>query len=720
MYAALCSAALVAASLLADSKPPRARIDFPLPSALTDAGTMRVRGSARDPDGIAAVHVNGVPASTADGFLTWWAVVPLELGENALVVETVDALGNLDARAAVTRVRRDGAIMRRPQGLALDSASGTCFVFDWVPDGSQLPYQTRILAADLSTGALAVTSSGSKGSGPLPSYATGEMEHDPVGGRLLLLQGFTPGTLLAVDTITGYRSVVSGDGVGAGPPFASAVGLELDLENGRAFAFNPSYEFKPTLGALLSVDLASGDRQIVSSYTIGSGPWPHSQRKMTREPGGQRLLVACALADLVLAIDTQSGDREIISDAASGLGTPWSYVWDVAAPAGGRAWVGSVSDGRLFGLDLQSGVHAEAAAPPANDPGQLYDVEVDAAHGRLLAADDLRAAILSKPLAGGGLEVLLRNSIGGGEPFRRSLVGGLTVDKDGRAWMVDHQYGELFAVGLADGVRTLVSGDGVGGGPELVQPVDVALDDSTGSTRALVLDVGLKAVVAVDLTTGDRSVLSGPGAGLGTALILWPGVVLSLEVAGGSAWVMDSGAEFFEHRLVVVDLVTGNRTLISGDGVGAGPTLIFSEDLAIDSAGGRAITFINKEVAAIDLMTGDRSVLSGAGVGSGPPLGSPVLVSWDEARDRALVYGIQAGVTAVDGTTGDRVLLAKFDETKGPALAWPASMALWQPQPGGEPILLLGDHELTALGALDLALDPISGETPAWRAIVSR
>jgi hypothetical protein len=74
----------------------------------------------------------------------------------------------------------------------------------------------------------------------------------------------------------------------------------------------------------------------------------------------------------------------------------------------------------------------------------------------------------------------------------------------------------------------------------------------------------------------------------------------------------------------------------------------------------------------------------------------------------------------VDGATGDRVRLAESNAGKGPGLAWPMSMALWRPQPGAEAILVLGDHELTALTAIDLAVDPFTGETPAWRAIVSR
>src|SRR5262245_43673452 len=116
MSAALGSVLLATLACPFDSDPPQARIDFPLPTALTDAATLRIRGTARDPDGVASVRVNGVAASTVNGFATWWVELPLEFGENVLRVETLDFAGNLDPSAAETLVRRDGAIVRRPNG----------------------------------------------------------------------------------------------------------------------------------------------------------------------------------------------------------------------------------------------------------------------------------------------------------------------------------------------------------------------------------------------------------------------------------------------------------------------------------------------------------------------------------------------------------------------------------------------------------------------------
>ncbi len=716
MSAVLGSVLLAALACSFDADPPLARIDFPLPMALTDAETIRVRGTARDPDGIASVRVNGILASTVNGFASWWVEVPLDVGQNLLQVETLDLAGNLDPSAAETSVRRDGVIVRRPEGLALDPARGTCFVFDWVPDGfEQLP-KTRIVAADLATGELSIVSSSAKGSGPLPRYASSEMEFDSVAGRLLLLDG-TLNSLLAVDLVSGDRTVVSGGTVGSGPPLASVTGLELDLDHDRAFVFDQSFD--PASGALLGVNLSSGARWVVSSPAVGSGPWPKYQRFMQRVPGGDRLLVACYMTDVLLGIDVGTGDRAILSDVSSSVGAPWFGIWSVAAIPGGRAWVSSVGDGRLFALDLASGKNATIAAPPPGEDGALMDLKLDAGSDRLLAADDMHAALIALDLKSGALEVALRNSIGSGIEYRRSMVRGTAVNAAGRALVIDPILGELVEVGLASGVRTLLSGSGVGAGTDFVQPIAVAFDASAGTERALVLDPGL-GVVAVDLATGDRSLVSGAGVGAGPAFQFEPSATLSMKVTDGIAWVMDSADDFFSNRLMAVDLATGNRRLVSGDGVGAGRPLIFCYDFDVDEEGGRALAISLEELVSIDLASGDRALFSGSAAGSGPEFNDPVLIAWDDLEQRAIVYGVYAGLISVDGASGDRLLIAHFDPSKGPRLAWPMSMALWRPAQLGEPILLLGDHELTALTALDLAVDPLTGAVPACGTIVAR
>jgi hypothetical protein len=107
--------------------------------------------------------------------------------------------------------------------------------------------------------------------------------------------------------------------------------------------------------------------------------------------------------------------------------------------------------------------------------------------------------------------------------------------------------GALVAYDLATEERTVVTGDG----PPLVYPVAIALD-ATGET-AYVADAGLEAILAVDLATGTRSVVSGAGRGTGpalampTALLLDEGRLVVIRYAG--------------ERALAVDPLTGDRAL---------------------------------------------------------------------------------------------------------------------------------------------------------------
>jgi hypothetical protein len=77
---------------------------------------------------------------------------------------------------------------------------------------------------------------------------------------------------------------------------------------------------------------------------------------------------------------------------------------------------------------------------------------------------------------------------------------------DGHRLLVVEDYGvrAIHAIDIATGESTVVSGEGVGAGPEFQSPRGIALVGTT----ALVGDADLNAVFAVDLLTGDRVIIS--------------------------------------------------------------------------------------------------------------------------------------------------------------------------------------------------------------------
>jgi Glucodextranase, domain B len=252
----------------------------------------------------------------------------------------------------------------------------------------------------------------------------------------------------------------------------------------------------------------------------------------------------------------------------------------------------------------------------------------------------------------------------------------------------------LFSVELASGKDTVISDSEVGSGPAFMRLVDVALDEERG--RALVLDRGLDALLAVDLTTGARTVISDEVTGSGPMLDLVSGLVLDAEA--GRALVIPGSIE--EDALLAVDLATGARTLISGQDRGTGPALAVTQDLALDATGNRVlITDLIRGLVAVDLATGDRAILSGAATAGGPGLEEPDGVALDAQQGRALLVDAARDLlVAVDLETGGRTLLSGDTVGTGPELHKPQALAL----DGEARRVIIGDLIGYALVAVDL------------------
>jgi hypothetical protein len=116
--------------------------------SLTEDDSIIVRGTADDDDsGVTSVRVNGVNANSSDGFATWTAEVPLALGLNDIVVDSVnnralvidsafDAIIAADLTGgARTVVSNDSTpdtrnLFTNSNGIAVNEAQQTAFVVD--------------------------------------------------------------------------------------------------------------------------------------------------------------------------------------------------------------------------------------------------------------------------------------------------------------------------------------------------------------------------------------------------------------------------------------------------------------------------------------------------------------------------------------------------------------------------------------------------------------
>lgn len=225
------------------------------------------------------------------------------------------------------------------------------------------------------------------------------------------------------------------------------------------------------------------------------------------------------------------------------------------------------------------------------------------------------------------------------------------------AFLPDVGNDAVYTVDLTNGTRAIFSqssndGAGRGSGPEFENLSDIAL---LANGDALATDKNLGAIFRVDANTGDRTILTGSGAGSGPALLDPHGLTVD---PSGNAYVTDTtpsrgssifrvdaatgdremlvnlgptglplgitfhnGMLFFAepNRLQRLDLETNTVTVVSDNSTGTGPGFGFINDLAVDPSSGELFVTDQTNVATagsaifrVDPANGNRQIITDA------------------------------------------------------------------------------------------------------------
>lgn len=669
-----------------DRDAPQGSIVFPLPVGITEADVITVRGTASDASGIRAVLVNGVEATSSNGFDDWIASVPLAPGTNVLGVETEDVLGNRGAAVDSAAIERTSRLLIDPSGMAVTPDGATALVFDQVGQA--------IVAIDIATGERTVVSDDSTGSGPA-LVDIDQLAVKPDGTEVLAVDTFEA-ALVAIDLATGDRRIVSGDSNGSGERFDSLVGLALSPGGETAFVGDD------VKNVVFAVNLATGARSILSGtsnagMTFGAGPDFGDITALAFDTGDNGVLVVDQELQALFGVEL-SGDRFILADAGFGSGPDFMVPVGVApGPQGNQAYVVNAALGALLLVNEDSGNRTVISGFGQGSGARFRDIESMAIHpdrARAFVTDDDSVLPVVVNLATGERTPLPALSAGSGTSIEDPRSVALDAAGD-RLVVADDTLNGLLIIDLATGERTLLPDDA---NVLLRDPQVVTLHPD--GRRALVMNSDANACVSVDLESGARTLISSADQDPGPPWDLPE--AMALNAAGTAALVAD-----FTPALVSVDLATGERVLISNNDSAPGIDLDAPLAMILDDARNRVLLADTgaDAVIAVDLDTGARTELTGAG----PEITEPMAIVHAVAPDTAVVYDADAGnYLLVNLVSGARMFLAAAELRTEAPLGSPDVVAVDR----ARNLLLVVDYDFAAVIAIDL----VTGE----RLMVSR
>lgn len=601
---------------LVDGTAPSVRVLFPGSNAYTDQASIQLRGTANDASAITSLTVNGAVATTADNFHNWTATVAVAAGNNDYTIATTDNLGNSSTSAATVNIANRGAVLGSINSVALDNSRDRLLVADWE--------RGDVTAVRISDGVASVFSGVTRGAGPIIGTPRGLFVDTP--RNRLLTYSSSDQAVWEFDLDTGDREEVSTSGTGDFTAYGGQ--FDYDAANDIVYLANGFPQ------RVLEIDLANDTREIISSGFVGAGP-------LMVQP-----------TDVV--IDTSAaggGHRLLVADVVS---------------------IPGQDESRLFAVDLATGnrsVLSTSATPAVGTGPKMYGIgslELDAVNNRVLAAVysyDEQVRVIAIDLATGNRTVL-------GISDSRSYSAGFVYDgPSSRAFLALGDRARLQRFDLTTQQFVRFSDSLVGTGPVAVQFNSLDLDTS-GDTPSLIVGVQLgqfAAAMRINPATGTRSLLTGGGLGTGPELRVVRTVQRDTRAGAPPNQLLAFDAGVLPSSVLTVDLATGNRAIASS------PEVHYSSSpvVTLDAANGRMLAAVRNDfseehaLAGINVNTGVTTTISKPGVlGSGPEFapvyGNVIAIGIDAPAGgavRYLVAGSEGKILAVNATTGDRTLL---------------------------------------------------------------
>ncbi len=205
------------------------------------------------------------------------------------------------------------------------------------------------------------------------------------------------------------------------------------------------------------------------------------------------------------------------------------------------------------------------------------------------------------------------------------------------------EYSRILKVNLTSGIRSIISSESVGSGPTIGYFSAAVMDIE--NNRLLVAKGNPSSLVAVDLTSGDRTTIADGGREL------FRGIDYDNE--NHRMFVSDC----INNNVIVIDTNSLIKTIVSPNAVDEGDELNCPSGLAYDSENDSLyiLESWNNRIISIDINTGDQTTISANNMGTGLELRSLDSLIIDKENDQLIVASeSNPELIAVNRTTGNR------------------------------------------------------------------
>lgn len=513
-----------------------------------------------------------------------------------------------------------------------------------------------IFSIDLDTGTLTTVSGDGTGSGPgFSQLVNSNIEVAPDSS---VLHVFDSGlqALIEVNIADGSRTVLSQGGtVGAGTGFENAYLSVTDFASGKAYVYDdrsPDYIYR--------VDLATGDRVVMPNSV---GPTMNLAKAMWLDKSNGKLLITGLVIGetdyVIVEVDVETGDKRALPIVSGDV--QFLSPIDIFRVAGDSDYTLTDSDSydawnAVFQVAPDTGARTQAFRDEVgigSIPRDLMGLAVDFDNRIAYAADYRADSVLAINMDNGDRTFVYGSGVGTGPALNNPSR--LAYDKLTNmlyVWSVDG--GNIVKIDPDTSVGTaFLSG---ADDSSINNIASLQIDSARGLLYYSRFHDG--AIYRVDVDSKEISVVTGSARGDGNLMESVPAISLA---PGGEKLFASNDSTSGLDSLVAVDVATGDRTVV----VDSNDIYVSYQgwlgQLSGVSPDGKIYAANNGRVYAIDTSSGDWLMKSGdLSIGDGLELFGVYGLELDEERNILyLVNGRYDNLMAIEPDSGDRVTVSR-------------------------------------------------------------